>query len=101
MDIEIHAFSAPVGGEWPASIPCCFTPGKVLRYPLDKRLGEFQSKSGQYGKLKTKLYRLIDRSWRILVPTFADRGVSGGQCFGPPRPFMSVFYTAADTFSFS
>jgi hypothetical protein len=30
-------------------------------------------------------------SWKILVPTFADRGVSSGQRGSSPRPLISVF----------
>jgi hypothetical protein len=37
---------------------------------------------------------------RILVPTFADRGVSRGQRRCSPRPVVSVFYTPAATLSF-
>jgi hypothetical protein len=49
--IAPHAFltSALDGGEWSASRPGRFTPqGKSPRYPLDRRLGESQSRSG-YG----------------------------------------------------
>jgi hypothetical protein len=43
MDVWIHDFltSALVGGEWPASRLCGFTPG----YPLHRRLGGPQSRS--------------------------------------------------------
>jgi hypothetical protein len=36
VDVHIHIFltSALVGGEWSASRPCRFTPGKSPRYPL-------------------------------------------------------------------
>jgi hypothetical protein len=37
------------GGEWLASRFCRFTPGKELRYPLDRRLAGPQSRSGRCG----------------------------------------------------
>jgi hypothetical protein len=46
---------ALVGREYSASRPCRFTPGKkypVVRYPLDKRLCEHQSRFGHYGEEK-------------------------------------------------
>jgi hypothetical protein len=33
-----------------------------------------------------------------LVPTFANRGVSHGQCNGSPRSLISVFYIGAGTY---
>jgi hypothetical protein len=50
-----HVFltSALVRGEWSASRPCCFTPGrKSPRNPLDRRFGGLQSRSGRYGEEK-------------------------------------------------
>jgi hypothetical protein len=45
VDVQIHIFltSALAGGEWLASCPGRFTPG----YPLDRKLGEPQSRSGR------------------------------------------------------
>jgi hypothetical protein len=41
------------GGEWSASRPCRFYPqGKSPRYPLDRRLGGPQSRSGRGGEEK-------------------------------------------------
>jgi hypothetical protein len=43
--------SALDGGEWSASLPGRFTPqGKSLCYPLDRRLGVPQSRSGRHGE---------------------------------------------------
>jgi hypothetical protein len=43
--------SALDGGEWSASRSCRFTPQeKSPRYPLDRRLGRPQSRSGCYGE---------------------------------------------------
>jgi hypothetical protein len=45
--------SALVGGEWSTSRPGRFTPrGKSPRYPLDRRLGGPQSRSGRSGEEK-------------------------------------------------
>jgi hypothetical protein len=41
-----------VGGEWSASRPGCFTPGKSPWYPLDRRLGGSQGRSGRGGEEK-------------------------------------------------
>jgi hypothetical protein len=42
--------SALDGGEWSASHPgCALPPGKEPRYPLDRRLGGPQSRSGHRG----------------------------------------------------
>jgi hypothetical protein len=52
--IYIHIFliSALAGGEWSASRLGRFTPGKSPHYPLDRRLGEPQSRSGRRGEEK-------------------------------------------------
>jgi hypothetical protein len=44
--------SALDGGEWLASRPGRFTQGKSRRYPLDRRLGGIQSRSGHGGEEK-------------------------------------------------
>jgi hypothetical protein len=45
--------SALDGGEWSASRPGRFTPqGKITSYPLDRRVGGPQSRSGRGGKEK-------------------------------------------------
>jgi hypothetical protein len=41
--------SALEGGEWSASRPGRFTPGKSPRYPLDRRLGGPQNRPGCSG----------------------------------------------------
>jgi hypothetical protein len=46
--------SALNGGEWSASRPCRFTPGKRPRYPLCRRLGGPQTLSERYGEEKNK-----------------------------------------------
>jgi hypothetical protein len=38
------------GGEWSASRPGCFTPRESPWYPLDRRLGGLQSRSGHGGE---------------------------------------------------
>jgi hypothetical protein len=54
VDVQIHIFltSALVEGEWSASRPGRFTPEKSPRYPLYRRLGGPQSRSGQHGEVK-------------------------------------------------
>jgi hypothetical protein len=54
VDVYNHFFltSALTGGEWSASLPDRFTPGKSPRYPLDRSLGGPQSQSGQHGEEK-------------------------------------------------
>jgi hypothetical protein len=57
VDVYIHVLvtSALVGGKWSASRPGRFTPhprGKYRRYPLDRRLGGSQSRSGRRGEDK-------------------------------------------------
>jgi hypothetical protein len=52
--------SALDGGEWSASRPSCFTPpGKSPWYPLDRRLGGLQSRSGRGGEEKYSQPRAI------------------------------------------
>jgi hypothetical protein len=58
MDLQLHAFltSALDGGKWPASRPGRFTPGERDRwYPLDRRLGGPQSRSGGGGVQKRSI----------------------------------------------
>jgi hypothetical protein len=52
VEVYVHVFltSALVGGEWSASRPGRFTPGKGARYPLDRRLGMPQNRSGRRGE---------------------------------------------------
>jgi hypothetical protein len=53
VDVYIHIFltSAIAGGEWSASRSDHFTPGeRAPRYPLDRRLGGPQSRSGRRGE---------------------------------------------------
>jgi hypothetical protein len=54
VDVYIHIFltSSLVGGEWSASCLGHCTPGKSSWYPLDRRLGGPQSRSGRHGKEK-------------------------------------------------
>jgi hypothetical protein len=55
VDVQLHAFltSALDGGELSASRPGRFTSqGKSPWYPLDRRLGEPQSRSGRGGEEK-------------------------------------------------
>jgi hypothetical protein len=48
----------------------------------------------------SELYRQSDRRLSAkLVPTFADRGVSHGQCGESPKAVISVFYTAQNEHS--
>jgi len=53
-DIGILILTSALGrGEWSASHPGFFTPkGKNSWFPLDKRLGEPQSRSGRGGEEK-------------------------------------------------
>jgi hypothetical protein len=55
--------SALAGGEWSASRPGRFTPGESPRYPLNRRLGEPQNRSGRFGEEK-----ILDPSG-IRIPT--------------------------------
>jgi hypothetical protein len=61
MDVYIHFFltSALVEGKLSDSRPCHSPPGeKSLRYPLERRLGKPQSRSGERGEEKnTRPYR--------------------------------------------
>jgi hypothetical protein len=43
---EVLLILALVGGDWLASFPGQFTPGKGARYPVDRRLGEPQDLCG-------------------------------------------------------
>jgi hypothetical protein len=55
VDVYNHIFltSALDGGEWSAPRPCRFTPGeRVPGFPLDRRLGGPQNRSGQCGEVK-------------------------------------------------
>jgi hypothetical protein len=55
VDVSIHIFltSALIGGEWLALRPGRFTPrGKSPQYPLHRRLGGQQSRSGRRGEEK-------------------------------------------------
>jgi hypothetical protein len=55
VDVQIHIFltSALIGGKWSASRIGRFTPrGNSPRYPLDRRLGGPQSRSGRRGEEK-------------------------------------------------
>jgi len=47
VELQLHAFLTSVlhGGEWSGSRPGRFTPGAL--YPLDRRLGGLQSRSGR------------------------------------------------------
>jgi hypothetical protein len=52
VEVQLYAFltSALDGGEWSASRPGRFTPqGKSPSYPLDRRLGGPQGRSGRGG----------------------------------------------------
>jgi hypothetical protein len=53
VDVYIYIFltSELAGGQWSASRPGRFTRGgKRPRYPLDRRLGGPQSRSGRFGE---------------------------------------------------
>jgi hypothetical protein len=53
VEVYLHAFLnlALDEGEWSASRPFRFTPGeRAQRYPLDRRLGGLQSRSGRCGE---------------------------------------------------
>jgi hypothetical protein len=89
VDVEIHVIltSALVGGEWPASCPCWFTPGTHWIG------GWVDPKAGLDDKLKQTPWPLVRKRtiltatitcWRNLVRTFVDRGVSRGQHSGSP-----------------
>jgi hypothetical protein len=55
VDVYIHTFLtlALAGGEWSASCPGRFTPWeRAPHYPLDRRLGGPQSRSGGRGEEK-------------------------------------------------
>jgi hypothetical protein len=52
--IALFLTSVEDGGEWSASCPCRFTSEKW--YPLDRRLGGPQSRSGRYGEEENPLH---------------------------------------------
>jgi hypothetical protein len=61
VGIQVEAFLTSVlsGSEWSASRPSYFTPrGKKPRYPLDRRLGMPQNRSGRGGEEKISLFLL-------------------------------------------
>jgi hypothetical protein len=67
VDVHIHVFltSALVGNEWSASRSCRFTPGeRAPRYPLGRRLGVSQSRSGRYGEVRI----LVSTGTRTPIP---------------------------------
>ena len=45
--------SAMFGGEWAASRPDRFTPGRETRYPLNKGLSALQRRSGRFCRRET------------------------------------------------
>jgi hypothetical protein len=73
--VYIHIFltSALVGGEWSASRPCRFTPGKELRYTFYRRLGGPQSRSGRYGEVKNFTLSGLELSLPLVVQPVASR----------------------------
>jgi hypothetical protein len=70
VDVQIHVFltSALVGGEWSDSRPGRFTPGKSPRYPLDRRLGGPQNRSGGHGKEEFLDYRDSNSDPSVVQP---------------------------------
>ena len=54
MEVELHSFTASAldGGEQSTSTPGHFTHDDIPRYPLNRRLGGTQSKSGSFGRQK-------------------------------------------------
>jgi hypothetical protein len=57
--------SALNGGEWSASHPGRFTPGKEPWHPLDRRLGGFQSRSGCCTNTHTHTHTQNDDNFRF------------------------------------
>jgi hypothetical protein len=69
VKVELHAFlTSAVGG---ASRPGRFTLREGAPFPLDRRLGEAQTRSGRWGKEKYILP--LRRLARSLVPTEPPR----------------------------
>jgi hypothetical protein len=52
VDVQIHIFLTYtlVGGEWSATRPGRFNPGKMFQYPSERRLGEPHSRYGRRGE---------------------------------------------------
>jgi hypothetical protein len=75
VDVLIHIFltSALVGGEWSASRPCRFTPGKSPRYPFYRRLGGPQSRSRRYGEVKMFTLPGLELPLPLVVQPVASR----------------------------
>jgi hypothetical protein len=57
VEVQLHMFLtlALDGGEWSASCPCFFIPGKESWYPTDRRLGGPQRWFGHDGKEEKSL----------------------------------------------
>jgi hypothetical protein len=68
VHIQVSLTSALVGGEWSTSRPGRITPGrKIPRYPLDKRLGGPQNRTGRRGEEKINY---INHKWINWSPNF-------------------------------
>jgi hypothetical protein len=57
VKVQLHAFLNLTihGGEWLSSLPGRFSPREKPQHPLDRRLGEPQSRSGRRNKKKNSL----------------------------------------------
>jgi hypothetical protein len=55
VEVQLHSFLTLSlhCGEWLTSHPGHFTPGKEPRYPLYRRLGRYQNRSGGVWRIKT------------------------------------------------
>jgi hypothetical protein len=71
--IKYHAFltSALDGGEWSVLRPGLFTSGQKTLYPLDRRLGGPQSRSGRCGEEKYFLSLKLQNECKGIVRTFS------------------------------
>jgi hypothetical protein len=61
--------------EWATSCPCRFILLKELRYPMNRRLGGPQSRSGGFGKEKPDIFTLLGcytAFIRSRLPSFRD-----------------------------
>jgi hypothetical protein len=70
--------SAPAGGEWSASWPCCFTPRK--RRPSTHWIGDFGGLQSQYGHYGEEKILSPSRKWTPSIQPVAhsltDRAIS-------------------------
>jgi hypothetical protein len=84
--VELHSFSASAldGGEWLTSHLGRFTLGKEHPYPLNKRLGGPQGRSGRFGEIILPQSHFDEISRNVI--SFFSHCFCGGTAQIGPRP---------------